>query len=294
MDVTFQEVHVRCFPLALAVALALASPCAARAAGATGGLPRPDHVVLVIEENKEFHQIIGSPEAPYINQLAAKGALMERSFGVTHPSLPNYLALFSGSTHGVKNDACHYALQGPNLAEALRKAGLSFAIFSEGLPEVGFAGCSSGAYRKKHNPVAYFASLPAEINRRFEDFPADFSKLPSVAFVVPDMDHDMHDGSIEEGDAWLREHLDAYVKWAPGHRSLLILTWDEDDFVHDNRVATILVGAGVKRRRYARRIDHYAVLRTLAGFYAVPPPGQAAQAQPIRGIWSGPGRATAP
>jgi phosphatidylinositol-3-phosphatase len=274
--------------------LAVLAVAPARAAERLAALPRPDHVVVVIEENKEFHQIIGSPEAPYINQLAARGALMEQSFGIAHPSLPNYLALFSGSTHDVKNDACSYALEGPNLAEALRKAGLGFAIFSETMPETGFAGCSSHAYRKKHNPVAYFASLPPEINRRFEDFPADFSKLPSVAFVVPDEQNDMHDGSIAQGDAWLREHIEPYVRWAPAHRSLLILTWDEDDFAHDNQIATILVGAGVKVGRYAQRIDHYSVLRTLADFYGVPPPGQAAEAQPIAGIWSGGADAKAP
>jgi len=278
----------------LAVALAVAPVRAVQAAERSAGLPRPDHVVVVIEENKAFHRIIGSPEAPAINQLAQAGALMEQSFGVAHPSLPNYLALFSGSTHGVKDDGCRHALAGPNLAEALRGAGFSFAIFSETMPVAGFAGCDSHAYRKKHNPVAYFASLPPGINRPFRDFPADFSKLPTVAFVVPDQDHDMHDGSIAQGDAWLREHIDPYAKWARSHRSLLILTWDEDDFVHGNHIATVLVGAGVKPGRYAQRIDHYAVLRTLADLYGVPAPGRAAEAPAIAGIWNDGGDAEAP
>ena len=250
-------------------------------------------MVVVIEENRAFHQIIGSKEAPYINQLAGEGALMEQSFGVAHPSLPNYLALFSGSTHGVKDDGCSYELQGPNLAEALRKAGFGFAIFSEGLPKTGFRGCVSHGYRKKHNPVAYFGSLPDEINRPFREFPSDFYKLPTVAFVIPDQQNDMHDGSIAQGDAWLREHMGPYAQWARSHGSLLIVTWDEDDFLHENHIATIVVGDGVKPGRYARRVDHYDVLRTLADFYGVPAPGDAAHARPLTGIWTARGDAEA-
>jgi phospholipase C len=272
--------------------LVAVAPVAWRAAAEA--LPRPDHVVVVIEENKAFHQIIGSADAPYINQLAAQGALMEQSFGVTHPSLPNYLALFSGSTHGVKDDGCRHALKGPNLAEALQKAGLSFAIFSETMPGTGFVACDFRAYKKKHNPVAYFAALPSEINRPFRDFPSDLSRLPTVSFVVPDQENDMHDGSVAQGDAWLRENIDPYVKWASGHRSLLVLTWDEDDFVHGNHIVTLFAGAGVKAGRDARRIDHYDVLRTLADFYGVAAPGQAAKARPITGIFSGGASAKAP
>lgn len=274
--------------------LALPFPATARGESRSRMLPRPDHVVVVIEENKAFHQIIGSKDAPAINQLARQGALMEQSHGVTHPSLPNYLALFSGSTQGVRDDGCGYALQGPNLAEALAHAGLSFAIYSETMPKTGFEGCTHGAYHKKHNPVAYFASLPAGINRPFRDFPTDFSKLPTVAFVIPDQSNDMHDGSIAQGDAWLRKNIDPYVTWARSHRSLLILTWDEDDFIHGNHIATVFAGAGVQPGGYSRPIDHYDVLRTVADLFGIPAPGNAAKARPITGIWRGGSAAAAP
>ncbi|MGA8260031.1 MAG: alkaline phosphatase family protein [Arenicellales bacterium] len=260
----------------------MASACAAPAAG----VPKPDHVVVVIEENTAFSDIVGNKAAPYINRLAVQGALMEESYALTHPSLPNYLALFSGSTQGVRDDGCRYKFQGQNLAEALEKAGFSFAIFSEDLPKAGSRTCGHGGYRKKHNPVAYFTDLSAEVNRPLGDFPSDFSRLPTVAFVVPTVANDMHDGSIARADSWLREHLDPYVQWAKDHHSLLILTWDEDDTREQNHIVTLFVGAGVRTGRYKQRIDHYDVLSTLAAFYGLPAPGESGGRKPITGIWT--------
>ncbi len=92
--------------------------------------PRYDHVVIVIEENHSAEQVIGSP---YLSSLAARGTAFSEMYGVTHPSQPNYLALFSGSTQGVVDDN-QYTFSGPNLADSLATAGLSFATYSEGLP----------------------------------------------------------------------------------------------------------------------------------------------------------------
>jgi len=102
-------------------------------------LPRPDHIVVVILENKHRSSVIGSRQATYLNKLAAKGANLTRSYGVTHPSQPNYLALFSGSTHGVRSNACPQHFRKPdNLGHQLNKAGLSFIGYSESLPKTGF------------------------------------------------------------------------------------------------------------------------------------------------------------
>ena len=70
----------------------------------SGSLPRPDNIVIVIEENKSFSQIIGNREAPYINELAKHGSLFTQSYGITHPSQPNYLALFSRTTRGITSN----------------------------------------------------------------------------------------------------------------------------------------------------------------------------------------------
>lgn len=247
-------------------------------------LPRPDHIVIVVEENKSFTQIIGNPDAPYINALARRGTLFTQSYGVTHPSQPNYLALFSGSTHGVANNACPLELGGANLASALVEKGLSFVGYAESMPEPGFEGCKHGAYMRKHNPVANWKELAA-LNQPFSAFPQDFAKLPTVALVAPDQRNDMHDGSVAQGDAWLKKNIEPYAQWAQAHNSLLIVTWDEDDGSENNRVATLFVGPMVKRGSSAQRIDHYSILRTLSEMYGLPHSGESARAAPVDGVW---------
>ena len=266
------------------LALALSGLAVAHA----GQLPHPDHVVVVIEENHGYTQIMGRPGSGlYIHELARRGMLFTRSYGVTHPSQPNYLALFSGSTQNIADNGCPNTFNTANLASALLDKGLSFAGFSESLPAMGDVSCMSGTYRRKHNPAANWQGtrLPPEVNQRFADFPQDFARLPTVSFVIPDQDHDMHDGSIEAADDWLRTHIARYVDWAFEHNSLLVLTWDEDDSREDNRVATILVGPMVKAGTSDQRIDHYSVLRTLLDFYGLPPLGASSGAEAIKGIW---------
>lgn len=252
------------------------------------GLPRPDHIVVVIEENRGYSQIMDMRNSgSYIHALAKRGVLFTQSYGVAHPSQPNYLALFSGSTQGVASNACLHTFDNDNLASSLRAAGLSFASYSESLPAVGDLICWSGAYQRKHNPVANWQGtlLPAEVNKRFADFPQDFAKLPTVSFVIPDQDNDMHDGDFARADAWLKARIEPYVEWAFRHNSLLILTWDEDDGREGNRIVTILVGPMVKPGSSAQRIDHYNMLRTLLGFYGLPAMGMARDTQPIVGVW---------
>ncbi len=218
-----------------------------------------------------------------IHALAKRGMLFTNSYGVTHPSQPNYLALFSGSTQGITSNTCPFTFDTGNLATVLLDAGLSFASFSESMPEVGYLGCISGAYQRKHNPVANWqgAGLPASVNRRFSDFPTDYSRLPTVSFVIPDQNNNMHDGSFEAADEWLKKRIAPYVDWAFKHNSLLILTWDEDDTKGDNRIVTVLVGPMVKPGTSAQRIDHYNVLRTLLDFYGLPALGASKDAAAI-------------
>ena len=257
------------------------------AANVLAATPRADHVVLLIEENRSFQTLIGSKDALYMNRLAAEGALFTQSFAITHPSEPNYVALFAGDTEGLADDSCPHSYTGPNLADALAAKGLSFAIYSENLPQAGFMDCGSTdkLYRRKHNPVPNFASVPAAANQPFSAFPADYSTLPTVAYVVPNMINDMHDGTVQQADAWLKEHMDAYVQWALKHHSIFILTWDEDDGTQSNQIATLIIGQDVKPGRYDQKITHYAVLRTLTDMYGLEPIGHGAEATAITGIW---------
>ena len=249
--------------------------------------PRAEHVVLVIEENRSFQVIVDAKDTPYIHQLVAEGALFTQSYAIDHPSEPNYLALFAGDTEGLKDDSCPHEYKGANLAEALQAKKFTFTIYSENLPQAGFDGCGSEdkLYRRKHNPVPNFTTVPSGEDQPWSAFPADFSRLPTVAYVVPNMINDMHDGSAAQGDDWLKKNLDGYVQWAKTHHSLLILTWDEDDGTQNNQIVTLVVGEGVKPGRYDRRLTHYDVLRTLTDMYGLKPIGHGAEATAISDIW---------
>lgn len=247
-------------------------------------LPRLDHIVIVVEENRSFAQIIGNNDAPYLNVLAKRGVFFTNSFGVAHPSQPNYLALFSGTTRGITSNSCPLTLSGENLGSALLDKGLSFVSYSESMPEVGYEGCVYGAYRRKHNPAANWKELAA-FNQPFTSLPQDFTQLPTVSLVIPDQRNDMHDGSIAQGDAWLAQHFDAYAQWATTHNSLLVVTWDEDDGSEGNRIATIFVGAMVKPGKSAQRINHYTLLRMISEMYGLPYLGESAKEKPVSGVW---------
>jgi phosphatidylinositol-3-phosphatase len=264
-----------------------------QAADAANGVPRPDRVVVVIEENHSYGEIIGNPSAPYINDLAQQGALFTQSFAIGHPSEPNYLELFSGSNQGVTNDNCPFSFSTANLGAELIIGGLTFGGFSEDLPSVGYTGCTSGNYARKHNPWVNFNTgsnaVPPADNMPFAgSWPsANFANLPAVSIVVPNLINDMHDGSIAQGDSWLQNHIDSYVQWAQAHNSLLILTFDEDDGSASNQIVTIFVGPMVVVGQYAERINHYNVLRTIEEMYGLAHAGAAATATPITDCWTG-------
>jgi hypothetical protein len=267
--------------------------------GNAPSLPRPDHIVMVIEENHSYSQIIDSPNAPYINRLAAQSAVFTQSFGITHPSQPNYLALFSGSTQSITDNSCPLTFTTPNLGQALLAAGLTFAGYSEDLPLVGSLICSMGRYARKHNPWVNWQDsvangLPATANLPMTSFPTEYSQLPTVSMIVPNQVNDMHNGknpeTIQTGDRWLQEHLDAYVQWAKQHNSLLIVTWDEDNGKENNRIVTLFVGPMVQAGRYEQRITHYNVLRTIEDLYGLSHSGASADAAPITQIWKVPPR----
>ncbi|GAA3302668.1 alkaline phosphatase family protein [Dactylosporangium vinaceum] len=268
-----------------ATAPLLASPVAASAplnATASTAAQRPDHVVVVVMENKRYDAVIGHRRTPYITALARRGANFTAAYGETHPSQPNYLALFSGSTQGVTDNACiRHPFDAPNLGRQLLDAGLTFTGYAEALPSTGFTGCSAGTYVRRHNPWVDFADVPADLNRPLRDLPSRWGQLPTVAFVVPDLCHDMHNCPKADADRWMRQTLGSYADWAESHNSLLILTFDEDNGTDGNHIPTLVLGAGVRPGDRTQRVDHYAVLRTIEDAYGLPPLGAAAQATPL-------------
>ncbi len=259
-------------------------PTAVRPAAAA--VPAFDHIVLVMFENKKFSSINGSSSAPYFNTLASQSAKFTNSFAITHPSQPNYVALFSGATQGVTDDSCPANLGAKaNLGQQLIGAGKTFTGYSEAMPSDGYTGCSSGTYRRKHNSWVDFSNVPAASNVRYSSFPTDFTRLPTVAFVTPDMCNDMHDCSVGTGDTWLKKNLDAYAQWAKTHNSLLIVTFDEDSGTSVNQIFTTFTGANVKVGSYSESINHYTVLRTIEASAGLPGIGNAASKSPILDVW---------
>jgi phosphatidylinositol-3-phosphatase len=268
-------------------------------------LPIYDHIVIVVEENKNYDEIIGSKAAPYINDtLKADGANLTQMYAEEHMSQGNYFWLFSGSNQNVgfydiipdRNNNANYPFTARNLGEQLIDKGLSFKGYAEGLPAIGDTLKSHRSYARKHVPWISFSNVPngktvdTSSNLRFADFPSDYKKLPTVCFVIPDLDHDMHNGrpprNIEAGDTWLRENLDRYYRWARTNNSLLILTFDENsdtthyhgltdpassDSVIRNRIVTIIGGAHIKPGNYpeGKGVTHVNVLRTLEAMYGL-------------------------
>lgn len=258
--------------------------------------PTPDHIVILIYENHAYSQIIGSPAAPYINDLVSdpNSALFTNSFGIEHPSQPNYLDLFSGCNQGVtdNNVPADQPFTTPNLGYQLISAGKTFITYSEGLPSIGFNGEISGSYARRHNPGANWMGtgenqISPETNQPFSAFPSsNFNLLPDVCFVVPDVDNDMHDGTISTGDHWFYTNLNDYVQWAKTNNSLFILTFDEDNYENDNHIATIFTGQMVMGGEYSDTINHYSILRTIEDIYGLPYSCNASTATPITDCWT--------
>lgn len=255
---------------------------ATRASGAPGAI---QHVVVVVEENKPAQSIIGNPAAPYLNRLAQSFAQATHYSAITHPSLPNYLALTSGTTAGITTDcnppggSC--LSTGPNLAQALDRAGRSWRMYAESMP----APCTTAntpLYAVKHNPFLYFPSVTSDrAYCRSNDVPYDrlaadlatTTSLPALAFVSPNLCDDMHDCSIAQGDAWLQANIPRILD-SPAftrQRSLLVVTFDEGNAT-DNVVPCIFAGPAAREHTVvAQPFTHYSLLRTIEDAWGLPP-----------------------
>ena len=237
----------------------------------------PSHIVVLNLENKGFDEVIGNPQAPNLNLLASMGMLFTNFNAVAHPSQPNYIALFSGSTQGVTDDTVPSAYPSyvPTLASSLANAGLTFAGYAE-----------SGA-APWHMPWQEFDSS-AGVGLPFSAFPttaAGFDALPTVSFVTPSDLNNMTN-TVASGDAWLVNMM-AYAAWAQANNSLLVITFDEgSDGSYPNQIATIVLGAGVPAGVLnSQAANQYALLATIQDLYGLAPIGETGTA-PILDFYS--------
>jgi hypothetical protein len=282
---------------------------------------RPDHVVVVIEQDR-FSDAIGNANFAYLNSIAPTALVYTNSHGVTHPSEPNGLAILSGSTQGITDNGRNYSFSGPNLAKSLFDAGLSFAGFVENLPADGSQVTQAGdsqypdLYTRNVNPMAQFTdagTLPgggaranAAINRTFAGFASipttDYSSLPTVSYVIPNNLHSTHGSNVaypwagspdeqnndilrRNADAWLRDNIDGYLQWAKTHNSLLVITQDEERWVGGTAQTVTTLVDGDPRLFVAgtnlANINHHNVLRTIEDMYGLPRLNDTAAAAPL-------------
>ena len=258
------------------------------AADAADGVPQLDHVVVLVFENKDEQQVVGSRSAPTFNAMARRYVRFTQYRGISHPSLPNYLALVSGDTQDIKSDCTTCIVDAPNLADSLEHAGRTWKTYAEGIPRPGFTGAWAGRYAKKHDPFVYFRDIASSPGRRkrvvpFAQLRTDLGNnaLPDFALIVPDMCHSMHDCSVRTGDRWLARVLPPLLKLP---NTLVFVTFDEGNA--GNHIPSIALGTAVRRGvQVTTPTNHYSLLRTIEQAWDLPLLDRSAAAKTITGIW---------
>jgi phosphatidylinositol-3-phosphatase len=256
-----------------------------------------DRAVVVVFENKSPAQVIGSSDAPTFTSYARRYATLAAYGGVAHPSLPNYIALISGSTHGIHSDCTDCTVSARNLADTLEARHRTWKVYAEGLPSVGFTGADSKRYAKRHEPFVYFRDVfsdPARLRRivPYTQWSPDLAghRLPTFSLVVPDVCDDMHDCPVSTGDAWLKRFLPPLLASPQMRRGAVFVITDEgqgsDPGAPGGAAPALVAGPTVKRRsRYRPRITQYGILRTIEDAFGLPRLGRSAQAHALTGIW---------
>ena len=270
--------------LRAAAAAALLVVCAG-----AGAAPRPvpafRHAVVIVFENKARSAVLRNRAAPAFNAFARRGAVLGGYRGVAHPSLPNYLALVSGSTHGIRSDCTACVVKKPSLADTLEAEGLTWKAYAEGLPRPGWTGPRLGRYAKKHVPFLYFSRVLANARWRRNVVPlTQFSarRLPDFALVIPDMCHDMHDCSVAVGDAWLKRFVPPLLRV---EGTAVFVVFDEG-YGAGNGVPALALGPLVRPgSRFAAPMSHYGLLRTIEDGLGLSRLGRSARVGPVTGIW---------
>jgi len=269
---------------------AVASRHAEAAIIARRRVPRLSHIVIIMMENRECGQIIGSPDAPYLTALAHRYTQPRAFYGTTHPSLPNYLALTSGSTFGISDSCSGCSVRARNLVDELEAAGISWKAYMEGLPSPCFQDRRAGLYRRRHNPFMFYDDIAHNPERCAKVVPLSHlaideahHALPQFAWISPNLCHDMHNCSTRAGDTFLSRLVPPLLR-AVGQRGVVIITWDEGETKRGcclkaagGNIPTILAGPSVRPGlRSALPYDAYSILRTIEDSWGLPRLGGAA------------------
>lgn len=249
-------------------------------------LPNFKHIFVIVLENKEYQQVIGKSDTPYLNSLAQEYGLATNYYGVRHPSLPNYLALTGGSTFGVKSDCTDCFLDQHNIVDQLETGGKTWKAYIESMPSACFVGDAPPLYRQKHNPFIYYDNIRTDPARcqnvvPFADFARDLAanSLPDFIWITPNMCDDSHDCPAKNSDAWLKTWVPQILA-APAWKDqgVLFVTYDEGKSTasccqegQGGHIGTLVISPlGRPGYQSPQAYDHYSLLRTIEDAWGLP------------------------
>ena len=258
-------------------------------------VPNFETIVVIVFENKEFDRVIGNPDMPIFNRLANDYTLLTQHYAVTHPSLPNYIAMIGGDTFEIDRNCGDCFINAPSLPDLIETSGRTWRTYQEDMPEPCFLG-SWVDYVQKHNPFVYFDPIRLDAARcersvrPLTDLSSDLAagSLPNFVFITPNLCNDAHDCGLDVADVWLASQMQSLINFfgTTSQSFLVILTWDEGqgDFSccglpekAGGRVATILISPQVKNGfEDATPYTHYSLLKTIAEAWGLPYLGHAA------------------
>lgn len=297
-------------PTPIAISPTLAPPTQPNVTAAPGAVATPtarplvpefQHIATIVFENKEFGTVIGNPKMPYFNQLAKSYTLLTQFYAVTHPSLPNYLAMIGGDTFGITFDCTKCSIGATTLPDLIEASGRTWKTYQEDMPSPCFGGEGYGNYAIKHNPFVYFKPIRLDEARcertvlPLTQLPADIASgaLPNYIFITPNLCNDAHDCELDVADRWLNTALPPLqgALDAEGKPYLIVLTWDEGQGDHSccglpqqagGRIATILISPQAKNGfEDATPYTLYSLLKTEAEAWHLQYLGHAADAENV-------------
>ncbi len=255
-------------------------------------IPNFDHVFVIMLENRNYKQVIGSPAMPYFNELADNNVLFSDYYGVGHPSQANYLAITGGSTFGVHTNCVTCYVNDTNIADLIEQSGRTWKTYQENMPYPCFIG-DSGKYVQRHNPFIYYDDIRTDkarcrrsvvpLTELSVDIKAD--NLPNYAFIMPNLCDSAHDCNLSAPDQWLKKMIpELQASQKPGEKYMILITFDED--LKSNigccgfgpygggHVATILISPQAKDGFVdATPYSHYSALKTILEAWNLPPLG---------------------
>ena len=260
-------------------------------------VPASRHVVVVVEENHNYSQVIGTGAMPYLNSLANQYGLATQYYANTHPSIGNYFMMTTGQII-TNNDNYNSVVTADNLVRHLLAGGKTWKCYAEGLPSVGYVGGDTGLYVRHHNPFTYLSDVFNSSVQRFNlvpfgQFTTDLNNnaLPDVSFVIPNMINDAHNGTLQQADAWLQSNISPLLSNSAFLQDgILVIVFDESasDNTHGGgHIATVVAGPKVfPGVRPSSLFQHKNLLRMISEAVGLTSfPGAAATAKDMQAFF---------